>query len=180
MARLRKHSIAFLCAWQLVAIPAAPVLAEQTVDHSGHSLLPVPKHIALSGRFTFPENIAIRLIGVPNPKIAGGVERLVNDLKQFIGSDKITIDSGQSSFSQTAWILTLQNHQPSHPYPQPEQNGTCHLTVSADEGLLEAQDAYGILLGLQTFRQLITQQDNQANIQVATIDDAPRFTWRAD
>lgn len=55
------------------------------------------------------------------------------------------------------------------------------LTVNATGVKITAADKAGLFYGIQSLLQLITQQENSKNVNIpfVTIQDKPRFSWRA-
>ncbi|XP_063905118.1 beta-hexosaminidase subunit alpha-like [Zophobas morio] len=62
--------------------------------------------------------------------------------------------------------------------PDFEDNENYTLTVNADGATLSAQTIWGALRGLETFSQLIYQEQDALVINATTITDFPRFSFR--
>ncbi|KAI6205588.1 hypothetical protein M3Y94_00809200 [Aphelenchoides besseyi] len=68
---------------------------------------------------------------------------------------------------------------PKDAYPGQDMNEEYYLRVPAGgDAVLEADEVWGILRGLETFSQLIFQNHNQYHIRTATIHDWPEYSIR--
>lgn len=178
-----KCEFAFIFVLLFTCFSAAAVGQDSNFSHD---LIPVPQSISAGHRFPMPELIVVETNGTTDPQIKAALSRLQNKLAA-ITELKSKADQ-HSTIVSTSWTLSIHSNHSSHTIPEFGENESYHLKVSESGGTLTADNAYGIIHGLQTFQQLIKKETESAKkedpkvnrywLHSVIIDDQPRFPWR--
>lgn len=104
-----------------------------------------------------------------NPVLDRAVSRFQNDVAR-----RTALDVGRSGPAQ----LRIDCRSEDKGYLTIDAKEHYSLTVKEDSVTLTADGPAGVLRGLATLRQSITNVPGGFAIPVMTIDDAPRFAWR--
>src|SRR5205823_6130276 len=74
--------------------------------------------------------------------------------------------------------LAITTREASEPVQKLGEDESYSLTVTAQGAKLSASNPLGVLRGMETFLQVVTQDAQGWGAAAATINDKPRFPWR--
>lgn len=177
-----KHRLPLVLA-TLIALDCAGGPAPQTtivpkalaVETSGHMLMPVPASLDFgTGTLAIRADFRVSFTGYIEPRLERAAERMVEYISRMSG---IPIGFGLDS-SDTEPALTIETDGPAEPIQSPMEDESYSLTVTVNGARLHAATPYGVLRGLQTFRQLVEEGGNGFRVRAVAIYDRPRFPWR--
>jgi hexosaminidase len=149
--------------WQFLQKNKPPISDE---DREMLTLMPLPAKAKLRGAdVSLGSEVAIVWKGKTDPRLTKAWARFSHtySLKENPAADfvfELTCDSAAASVQR------------------PVENESYTLNVSVNRVELNASTPYGILQGLETLRQLISQNDKGYFLPGITIQDNPRFPWR--
>lgn len=148
------------------------LLSNQTVFAQTEPLIS-PRPLTLeTARGTFQLNAATTIIAART--LTTEANYLKDKLSAATGLN-IQI-SNSSKAANHKIVLSLEQNQSATAGKEGYQ-----LTVNATGVKITAADKAGLFYGIQSLLQLITQQENSKNVNIpfVTIQDKPRFSWRA-
>ncbi len=159
--RFKSHLVSKVFTWSLLLLIPTLLMGQA----SNFGVIPQPNHIeSKSGTYTFGEVV----------QISGNNERL-DALVQYASNifteeNNWRTEKGQNHRKSD---LRLELNQ-----KEDQAEGAYRLEVNKKGILISAANEQGIFYGLQTLRQLVSQQQG-INLAYVSITDAPRFGWRA-
>ncbi len=140
-----------------------------------NSLLPVPSQVEWKqGALALSSNFVVAQIGVKDSRVDGGVRRFLARLEKRLGA-RLSTAPGVDSAKATLLIETKKVGLPVQAYSEDE---SYTLDISPTQARLSADNALGILHGLETLLQLVETQSKAKVLPAVTIQDTPRFRWR--
>ncbi len=136
-------------------------------------IMPLPANaVQGSGSFSIDNGFTIVSEGHTEPRLERARERFLTNLTRETG----ILHWPAPSPAQPQFIIKTAG--PSAPVQQLGEDESYHLEVSSAKVVLSAPNPLGILHGLQTFLQLVTNTPQGFAVAAVTIDDSPRFPWR--
>ncbi|WP_150451467.1 beta-N-acetylhexosaminidase [Arenibacter lacus] len=159
--RFKSHLVSKVFTWSLLLLIPTLLMGQA----SNFGVIPQPNHLeSKSGTYTFGEVV----------QISGNNERL-DALVQYASNifteeNNWRTEKGQNHRKSD---LRLELNQ-----KEDQAEGAYRLEVNKKGILISAANEQGIFYGLQTLRQLVSQQQG-INLAYVSITDAPRFGWRA-
>ena len=170
---MRLKILLFICIVILVGCSTDPsdrVYSEQLSDEDRQqiSIVPLPYHVDLQeDSYTLSEPI--------NWVLEGATDKV---FKQAFSTTSSWFDNLRLQKSEKTWTITLsaENSAPENPHLHMDES--YNLTIEEYDITLTAETGIGIERGLQTLKQLITNDNNTYTIPQSTIYDQPQYSWR--
>ena len=175
-----RHGALALCP---VVHPQGPTLGQSDKAQSPAQASTPPRgHAALTALMPQPRSVddgdgllhvkggfQVRWLGYRNSMLDRAVLRFQNDIARRTGPDV-----GRASPAE----LRIDCRGDDKGYLTVDAREHYSLTVTGDAAVLAAEGQAGVLRGLATLRQSITNAPEGFAIPAMVIDDAPRFVWR--
>lgn len=175
--RVRLPWALLLGAW-LFSIFQAPVFhfaGQATSNNYTLGLMPVPLHMTFQGQpLRIDQNFMASGQGYWEPRLTRAVNRLMERLSRQTGILWASSKTGMSE--QGALILDCGG--PGEEVQSPAADESYTLLVQGGEARIRAPKPLGILRGIETFLQLVTQDGDGFYVPGIEIQDRPRFPWR--
>ena len=126
-----------------------------------------------SGRLAITQGFRVSLDGYTEPRLERAVSRMIDRLTRQTGMPFVAglAPAGQGT-------LTITTRQASEPVQKLGEDESYSLTVTPQGAKLSAANPLGVLRGMETFLQMVTQDGQGWGATAATINDKPRFPWR--
>lgn len=160
----------------LAGICASLALAAQTPP-----LMPWPASAQFPpGAFTIDNSFSISLsgAGATDPRVKSAAERIMERLARQTGLPLLPKHPEAPEHATLRVVVEQADHKAPQ---QPADDESYSLSISAAGIRLSADRPLGVLRGLETFLQLVTQAASPAagfSAPFAEIRDEPRFPWR--
>ena len=152
-----------------LALLSPPTLPEAVAP----ALMPYPAVLEHgTGTMCLDGNFEIVLEGYREARLERAVTRLEERIQRETGL--IFIPQAKGSRSR----LTVRTATASKPVQDVGEDESYILKITAAGATLTAPNPLGVLRGMQTFLQLIHQDDKGFVLDAVTIHDKPRFPWR--
>jgi hexosaminidase len=138
------------------------------------NLMPMPFNLQVgTGRLAIDRSFSIIVSGHHDSTLERGAQRFIAELSRQTG---MLLQPVTASGTAT---LTIHTEQASERVQKLGEDESYELTVSESGAKLSAPNPLGILHGLQTFLQLVQTGADGFFVPAVTINDQPRFAWRA-
>jgi len=135
-------------------------------------LLPVPAHLSWQeGSLALDPDFTITSVGVSDARIELALRRMAERLGRAVPILKGTEPPRDAS-------LVVEVTGASRAIQSVDDDESYSLSVTPKRAHLKAQNALGILRGLETFLQLVSREPRGPVVPAVTIEDRPRFAWR--
>jgi hexosaminidase len=162
-----------LCNAGSVALLCASMLTVHTHAQTALPIMPLPAHaIAGTGQFRIDPGFEVVFEGYKEPRLEHARDRFLQNLTRETGILHFPVPSSSTP------KFVIRTGGPSAPVQQLGEDEAYHLEIASDHVVLSAANPLGILHGLQTFLQLVTNTPQGFVVSGITIDDTPRFPWR--
>ncbi len=138
------------------------------------NLMPLPSsYTPGSGRLAITQGFRVSLDGYTEPRLERAVSRMIDRLTRQTGMPFVAglAPAGQGT-------LTITTRQASESVQKVGEDESYSLTVTPQGAQLSAANPLGVLRGMETFLQMVTQDAQGWGATAATINDKPRFPWR--
>ncbi len=141
-----------------------------------HTLVPVPTEATWGGgdALRLDSSFAIAVEGAVDARVPAAAERLRERLARHTG----LLVAGPSIPRTGPPALRVVVGAARPTIPQPVEDESYTLDVSATGAVLRAPTPYGALRGMETFLQLAEAVPGGARVPAVSVRDAPRFGWR--
>ena len=162
----------------LLVVFAASVLSPSVPAQQPSSLdvMPLPAHVTQGeGQFIVDGSFSVTVNDYPDARVVLAKRRFLDTLSRETGIP-FASESPASPAAKAAFVIRTAG--PSESVQQLGEDESYHLTISATNVELTAQNPLGVLHGLQTFLQLVHISPQGFAVPVVAIDDQPRFPWR--
>lgn len=141
---------------------------------SAHAPMPVPAEMhSAGGRLQVPFDIPFSVQGAGDARLTAAVDRMLHRWSVRTGAKFAARPSGVGEA-----LLVLECKQASAPVPHLNDDETYTLAISPRQAVLSAPTTVGVLRGLATLTQLLTQEGGMYFLPASEISDRPRFAWR--
>lgn len=150
--------------------PAAPAPVSAVV--------PAPAQLTLldgQERLTIGPDCRVALHGHIDGRLAAAVARVSRRWEERTG---YTFPR-EETLAPADPTLVIDCEGPAPDWPQPNEDESYTLEVTATQAVLRAPTPTGALRGLETWSQLLTSDGSEWFVPLLTVRDAPRFNWRA-
>ena len=137
-------------------------------DRSQLSIVPLPYHVDLKD-----ESLTL---SEPINWVFEGATDLVS--KQAFSTTSSWFDNLLLKKGDQTWTITLSTENSAPDVPHLHMDESYTLEVEEYEITLTAATGIGVERGLQTLKQLISNQNNKYTIPRSRIHDNPRYSWR--
>ncbi len=138
------------------------------------NLMPLPaKYTPGTGRLAIDGNFRATLTGYSEPRLERALARVVDRLSRQTG-----ILFPGTAVGGSAPTLVIACKAASKPVQALGEDENYTLEVDASRARLTAVNPLGILRGMETFLQLVDQDEKGFGISAVSIQDSPRFPWR--
>jgi hexosaminidase len=158
---------------QLVVMLSTPLTLPAQAPLN-HDLMPVPASVTLSSeQLRIDSNFAVAIVRHRDVRLERAITRTITRLEGRVGmplSRRFGSDRGAT--------LVIDVAGPGFRVPDPAEDESYDLNVSASQAVLTAPTVVGAMRGLETFLQLQAADGHGVFVQGAEISDAPRFRWR--
>lgn len=162
-----------LCNAGSVALLCASMLTVHTHAQTALPIMPLPAHaIAGTGQFRIDPGFEVVFEGYKEPRLEHARDRFLQNLTRETGILHFPVPSSSTP------KFVIRTGGPSAAVQQLGEDEAYHLEIASDHVVLSAANPLGILHGLQTFLQLVTNTPQGFVVSGITIDDTPRFPWR--
>jgi hexosaminidase len=132
--------------------------------------MPLPAAISLTeGKLIIDGSFSLRVSGYSNTQLENAVTQFAARVSRQTG---IPIKGGEHA------TLTVECRSGAPDYPTLGEDESYQLEITPERAHLAAPSVTGILRGLETFSQLITQDARSFYVPALHIEDRPRFPWR--
>ena len=159
----------------LFLLSSLPVFSQMNSQQSQPHLMPVPANVKYqSGHMPIDSTFSVASDAKADPRIAAAVERMVRRLE---GRTVITIPNELKSDTSAKLLIHCKTVSPD--LPKLGQDESYTLQVTPTQAVLTANETVGVLRGLETFLQLVDSDQGGYYVPVVSIQDSPRFPWRA-
>jgi hexosaminidase len=159
-----------------LALPATAELPST----AGHDLMPAPQRLewqpgphAGAGRLVLDKRFSLASTGVADPRIDAALGRALARLK---AQTKLPLASPGRGRSDATLVVAAA--APGLPVQAVGEDESYELTVSARQARLTAPNPLGVLRGLETFLDLVSEEGGRHFVPAVKISDRPRFPWR--
>jgi hexosaminidase len=134
------------------------------------NVMPMPAsiHAGSGAPLTIGQNFSVALEGVSDPRLERAARRLTARIALLTGM----------TFRDGGAALVLRTESAGNAVQSVDENESYRLTVNAQGAAITAPNPLGAMHGLETFYQLITNDEKGWVVPAVTIDDHPRFAWR--
>jgi len=154
--------------YQKLQPPPPPISAK---DRAAIQLMPLPAELKLNnGKFIVDERFGLKTEGYSEARLERAKKRFLNRLSK---QTKTSFDK-----SKPSKFLTIHCQAGASEIPQLREDESYDLVISPTTASLKAASPYGILRGLETFLQLVENQDDTFSLPACSIRDKARFPWR--
>lgn len=168
---MRGFSLAGVGALVLACCSACGSAQAQT--QTSLSIMPLPAQaVQGAGQLHIDGGFEVVFEGYKEARLERALDRFMANLSRKTGILHFPVSS--SSTPQ----LVIKTAGASAPVQQLGEDEAYHLEVTPTHVLLSAANPLGVLHGLQTFLQLVTNTPQGFVVDAVTIDDSPRFPWR--
>jgi hexosaminidase len=156
----------------MVKLAALVVTTSAIAFAAEPNLMPLPAKYSLgSGRLAIDQNFHASTVGQCGPILVRALDRFAHRLSMQTGIP------GQGG-PLTSATLEVQCDHASKPIQALGEDESYTLEVDSKQARLNAPNTLGALRGLETFLQLVQQDDEGFAVPVISIQDQPRFPWR--
>ncbi len=156
----------------MVKLAALVVTTSVMVCAAELNLMPLPAKYSLgTGRLAIDQNFHTSAAGNCGPILTRALERFAQRL-----SSKTGVPRAVEPPSSVA--LEVQCEHPSKAVQALGEDESYTLEVDSKQARLKAPNTLGALRGLETFLQLVQQDDQGFGVPAISIEDQPRFPWR--
>ena len=146
------------------------LLAVCALGANGPALMPLPASITHGqGKLVVDGGFAVRFAGYSDV-------RLKHQVSEFIA--RISRQTGMPITGGERAVLTIDCKGGGADSPTLGEDESYQLDITPERARLSAPASAGVLRGLQTFSQLITQDARSFVVPAVHIEDRPRFPWR--
>jgi hexosaminidase len=166
-----KKSLSALLAFFVLFAFQVNLAQEETL-----SLMPMPKEVSVKkGKFRLNHNFDISVYGGESQRAYTGAARALRRLSGRTGLffPQDFIHAGEASDTSDMIVKFARNEKLAVGMDE-----SYELNVDAAKITLTAQTDIGVLRGLETFLQLLSNDEEGYYIPAIEIKDAPRFKWR--
>ncbi len=140
------------------------------------NLIPVPKSLTVKpGRMVLDSNFHVSIDGPVDTRLEAGIQRVITRLERMTGvplSHQLQAGNLSSVGLQVRFKAVLPA------IPKLGQDESYSLEIAGNLITLNANEAVGVLRGLETLVQLLAKDQSQYYFPEVSIQDAPRFQWR--
>lgn len=138
-------------------------------DRAQISLMPLPAELKLkNGRYSFSEDMGIVVIGPDDGVVGRSIERFKTHLLER---------SGQSISDSGNGLKVVFKNQTEEVQPL-KADESYSITIDKSGIELLANSGYGVLRGLETLKQLMSDAGGKVSWPYVEINDRPRYAWR--
>ncbi len=143
--------------------------------HAQWRLMPMPASVqAGEGQFSLRHDFRVELQGYREPRLDRAATRLTLRLARLTG---MSIPAPGAPASPRPALLVRTTGE-SKAVQSPGEDESYQLTVEPGQALLTAPNPLGALHGMETFFQLVTNNESGWAVPAVHINDSPRFPWR--
>lgn len=147
--------------------PAPPPISPE--DRAAISLMPLPAELELgSGRLVITSGFKMLVDGPDDSLVTKGLQRFEERLKSRV----------VSSASGNAIGLSIKYDSAARPVQPVNVNESYSIGIDGDAVELRAVTSYGVLRGLETLSQLVTEDNGTFYLPEVELHDLPRYRWR--
>jgi hexosaminidase len=174
--RLRRPSRAlrfnpFLCVSVSLWLFSSVALVQAATTHD---LMPAPQKVELqAGHLAVDRGFTVASVGAPDARLDEALERLRSRVASQTG---LALAAGRGSGAGAT--LVVKSGGPGLPVQAVGEDESYTLTVTPKQARLDAPTTLGVLRGMETFLQLLRQEQGRWVVPAAAITDRPRFPWR--
>jgi hexosaminidase len=170
---LRRIPLA-LFAGTLFATGSLLTAMAQTSSMLVNTLMPEPAHLAVqTGALPLTTSFSAATDGFHDERLDLAIARMLGQLENHTGLQI----SATSAPSKTA-TLTITVEGPGEAIQSVEEDESYSLDVTPTGAHLKAATDVGAMHGLETFLQLVQNDDSSYFLPAVSIQDTPRFRWR--
>jgi hexosaminidase len=140
------------------------------------NLMPMPAsiHPASGGKLAITQDFRVAIEGIPDARLDHAAQRLTVRVASLTG---LTLPPfGAPLANRVALVVRTQSAGSS--VQSLDEDESYGLKVASDGAVVTAANPLGALHGLETFYQLIANDESGWTVPAVTIDDHPRFAWR--
>lgn len=138
-------------------------------------VIPMPaKYTAGDGRLTVDQNFRVSLTGYSEPRLVRAIARMTDRLSRQTGmplGPPAAAPSGDP-------ILVINCKGASQKIQALGEDESYTLDIDSKQARMSASNPLGVLRGIETFLQLVQQDQQGFGIPAISIQDQPRFPWR--
>lgn len=136
-------------------------------------LMPWPARLEWrEGSLPLSAGFRVRIAGHDDARLRAGVHRALDRLAR-----RASLDFG-GRFDEAAGALMIRCAGAGSPIPRLGDDESYTLAITPTRAELTAPTVVGALRGLETFLQLVTDEEGRFSVPCVEIHDAPRFPWR--
>jgi hexosaminidase len=147
---------------------ASPIQGETT-----HDLMPVPVKVEWqTGRLVVARGFTVASVGAPDTRLEEALGRLRGRLASQTG---LVLGAAGAGAKATLVVNVAGSGLPVQAVGEDE---SYTLAVTPKQARLDAPTTLGALRGMETFLQLVRQEQGQWVVPASTVADRPRFPWR--
>ncbi len=142
-----------------------------------HDLMPVPLHInAGIGKMNISKDFRVSIKGNPDPRLYAEASRFVRRVGEKTGLflDGQGFVTAKDSSANAALVIRVQRPGKL----DISEDESYSIEINDGQALLSATNDLGAIHGLETFIQLISNDENGYYFPCLSIKDQPRFAWR--
>ncbi|MBV8820424.1 MAG: family 20 glycosylhydrolase, partial [Acidobacteriaceae bacterium] len=137
--------------------------------------MPMPAGIVPGqGRLVITQQFRISIEGVKDARVEDAAARA---LARVSGITGMPVPAPGAPPARNA-ALILRAQTAGQPVQMLGEDESYRLQVNSQQATITAQNPLGVLHGMETFLQLIENDQNGWSVPAVTIDDRPRFPWR--
>jgi hexosaminidase len=160
----------FFASLACMAEPAAPAADAARM----HDLLPVPAELSFgAGRLPLDSGFTLGLTGADDPRVQASARRWIARLEKRTG-----LHFAARAPLAGKGVVTVVCAKAGLPVQSVREDEAYTLTIDDKGGALAAENALGILRGLETLLQWVRQDGGKYYLPAVAIKDKPRFPWR--
>ncbi len=139
------------------------------------AMMPMPARVEfIKGALPIGRKFSVSITGSADPRLRRGVQRFVDHLSTYAGTDIRLVFVDESTDSD----LHVRCRRVAEPNPSFRADESYTLEVGTRQIVLKAQTALGVLRGFATLEQCAYRTGNDLLFHRVRVDDRPRFPWR--
>ena len=153
-------------------VSCAIVVAGPVHGGTTHDLMPAPQKVEFqAGHLAVDRGFSIGAMGAADPRLDDALGRLRERLAARTG---LTVARGAGAKAS----LVVKSGGPGLAVQAVGEDESYTLAVTPKQASLDAPTTLGVLRGIETFLQLVRQDQGRWVVPAVTVTDRPRFPWR--